>query len=344
MQGSQSVGICIPTRDQAEFIGDALRSAFSQNILPCDVVISDDAGTDATATVVEQFRLTLEPRLRTILRYHRNTNVLGIGGNFDRAVRLTHGDFVVKLDSDDVLESNFVEVLAEQLQANGQAGWAHCNVLNIQPDGASIGLAHTRKSSGFYPAVNALPAYFRHNDTCHCVMLRKSAYLAVGGYRSEMKTCEDWLLWLEMLFSGWGYYFDERSLARMRKYEARPELMTRRRKDFIASAKAMVPRIESACLQRTPAELGMAQHAALSRFRSAMARLCVSSACDEGDLDVRHALLEAACDFCPSIKNRLWLAAGLRLPAEGIRYGSRLIGTPRRVARALVQHLREKAA
>lgn len=304
----------------------------------------DDAGTDNTQAAVARFGRTIPSELRPLLRYERNEETLGIGGNFDRAVRLTQGDFVAKLDSDDTLEPNFVKVLGDQLTANPKAGWAHCNVINVRPDCAVIGLAHTCKLTGFYLAADALGTYLEHNDTCHCVMLRKAAYLAVGGYRPEMKTCEDWLLWLEMLLGGWGYCYDDRPLARMRKYEARPDLMTRRRQDFVASAKLMVARVEGICRERKDSLGGPRVESALRQFRASTARLCVSSGCDEREPVVRRALFEAAHELAPSSRNRLWLAIGPRLPAQVTRFGTQVARTPRRLARSVVQRLYHRVA
>jgi hypothetical protein len=336
---SHSIAVCIPTRNQAGFIMDALRSAFAQTVIPRDVIVADDAGTDGTEAVVERFRTELLLEQRARLRYDRNPQQLGIGGNFDRAVRLAKGEFVVKLDSDDSLEPQFIAVLLAHLEASPRAGWAHCNVLNVRPDLKPIGLAHTRKKSGFYAASGALPAYLNHNDTCHCVMLRKSAYLEVGGYRTEMRTCEDWLLWLEMLFAGWGYCFDERPLAKMRKYDARPALMAKRRKDFVDSARTMVPIVEELCRRKEAQLLGMPSQATW-RLRRSMARLCVSSACDEANPQVRTALFEAACEFAPSLRNQLWLLAASPLPAPVTRAGMKLANLPRRLARTVLQKLR----
>jgi hypothetical protein len=333
------IAICIPTRNQGEFISGALRSAFSQVIQPVDVVVSEDAGTDDTALVVKRFRETLPAERRQLLRYERSAVQLGIGGNFDRAVQLARGEFVVKLDSDDILEADFSAVLAERLQANPGAGWAHCNIWNIRADGSTIGLAHSRKKSGFYPAPIAFTAYLRHNDTCHCVMIRKSAYLSVGGYRPEMKTCEDWLLWLEMLLSGWGYCFDKRPLARMRKHELRPALMSKRRLDFLASIRFMKCRMKELSREKLTGAASITPEAAMRAFAATAARLCVSSACDEAERAVRRGLFEAAIEFSPSFKNCLWLLLGPPLPASATRFITRLAGLPRRSARTFLQSL-----
>jgi hypothetical protein len=340
MQSSPRVAICIPTRNQSELIIDALRSAFAQTVAPYEVVVSDDAGTDSTGTAVETFRATLPPSHRAQLRYDRSPQQLGIGGNFDRAVRLAQGEFVVKLDSDDILEPEFVEILSAQLQANPRAGWAHANVWNIRPDCSVIALAHTRKETGFYGAPNALPAYLKHNDTCHCVLIRKAAYLEVGGYRTDMKTAEDWLLWLEMLMAGWGYCFDSRPLARMRKYEARSELMTKRRKDFVTSIRFMKAHLENTTRANLASATPLNAETTMQIFRATAARLCVSSGCDEGDVVVRRTLFDAACEFDPAVKNRLWRNIGAPMPAGVTRLFMRLSGLPRHGARVIVQKTR----
>lgn len=330
-----NVAVCIPTRNMSEFIGDALRSAFAQTVLPVDVVVSDDGGTDDTAAVVERFRETLPLDLRPRLRYEHSPVALGIGGNFDRAVRLAAGELVVKLDADDLLEPDFIKILAGGLVDNPKAGWAHCNVWDVRPDLTPIALAHTRKPGGYYPADKALPAYLRHNDTCHCVLLRKSAYLEAGGYKREMKTAEDWLLWLEFLFAGWGYVFDARPLARMRKYEARPELMTKRRQAFVESAHYMAPRVASLCREKSIP--GMTTEAALKRFQKTLARLCITSGCDESNPDVRRALFGAACEFNPSFQSQFWRMVMAPMPTEVTRQLLSLSGSPRRLARIIVQ-------
>jgi hypothetical protein len=341
MNLSGSVAICIPTRNQSGLITDALRSAFGQTVAPCDVVVSDDAGTDNTAAVVEAFRATLPPAQRDRLRYDRSDQQLAIGGNSDRAVRLARGEFVVKLDSDDILEPEFIGILSAQLQANPTAGWAHCNVWNIRPDCSIIALAHTRKATGFYKAGDALPAYLKHHDTCHCVLIRKSAYLAVGGYRPEMKTNEDWLLWLEMLLGGWGYYFDERPLAKMRKYESRPELMTKRRKDFVAAMRFMKVRMEQLTREKLTCSRPLNPETAMQIFATAAAKQSVSAGCDEGEATVRQMLFDAAWEFYPSTGNRLWQKLGAPSPVSVTRLLTRMSGLPRQCARVVLQKARK---
>ena len=46
------VTIMIPTFNQAEFIGEAINSALAQTYLNLEIIVGDDASTDATPTIL----------------------------------------------------------------------------------------------------------------------------------------------------------------------------------------------------------------------------------------------------------------------------------------------------
>jgi hypothetical protein len=128
----------------------------------------------------------------------------------------------------------------------------------------------------------------------------------------------------------------------MRKYEARPELMSKRRLDFVESVKFMLPQLESLCRQK-PRALNVSVDEAMEVLHKAVAKLCISSGCDEKDVHVRKTLFAAAYEIHPSIKNRLWLKTGCPLPPGGTRLVVSLAGLPRRMGRSVWQRMRQHA-
>ena len=98
-RGSASkVSILIPTFNQEEFIGICIESALRQTYGDLEVIVSDDASTDATGRIARQF-LT-DPRVR----YERNPRNMGRVGNYRRLLNeLAAGDWVLILDGDDCL-------------------------------------------------------------------------------------------------------------------------------------------------------------------------------------------------------------------------------------------------
>jgi len=83
----------IPTWNRAQLVADAIRSVLAQGAV--DVIVVDDASTDATVEVVER---EFGDRIRLLRLEHRR----GPGGARNAGARLARGEFVAFLDSDDV--------------------------------------------------------------------------------------------------------------------------------------------------------------------------------------------------------------------------------------------------
>lgn len=327
------VSIAIPTRNQAEYIAETLDSAYAQtyaNVV--EVIVCDDASDDDTPDIVRDYARNAAQG--PPLRYERNEQPLKIGGNFNRAVRLAGGDYVVKLDSDDILGPRFVETLAAALDQHPRAGWAHCNIERVRPDKSFVDLAHARKPAGYESPRELAPLYLRRTDTCHCVMLRAEAYRQAGGYRPEMLTCEDRLLWLEMIMAGYGCYYCDEPLARMRIYPSR-ERMSQRRRDYVQSIRLMTQRLEQQWNAEVARRLGLSKEQGLRVLRSALAATCLEARLLEDDPRTQAVLLEAAEEMAPSTADRLRVRAHRALPRGLIRACRRVAGMPRRMAKAL---------
>lgn len=101
--GSQKVTIMIPTYNQAAFILEAIDSALSQTYQNIEIIVGDDASTDATPLIIAK-------RNDSRLKYVRNPFNLGRAANY-RNLLYNHasGDLVVNLDGDDYFtDSNFI--------------------------------------------------------------------------------------------------------------------------------------------------------------------------------------------------------------------------------------------
>lgn len=103
-----SVSIIIPARDSAETVIDAITSALQQAAenLPVEVIVVDDGSVDDTASIV---RALDDDR---VILLHQPAS--GVVAARNRAASAAQGDWLVPLDSDDVLLSGAVaSLLAE---------------------------------------------------------------------------------------------------------------------------------------------------------------------------------------------------------------------------------------
>jgi glycosyltransferase involved in cell wall biosynthesis len=103
----------IPTYNQADFIREAVDSALAQTYSNIEVIVGDDASTDATQEIVAKIN---DPRLK----YVRNVCNLGRVNNYRNLLyNHTTGDFVVNLDGDDYYTAN--DFILEAVSCLGKA-------------------------------------------------------------------------------------------------------------------------------------------------------------------------------------------------------------------------------
>ena len=108
MPPNQSTTIVVPTRNRAELLPRALRSALGQTYLELDVIVVDDASTDETQAVVQGFA---DPRLS----YVRHTEPRGAAAARNTGLALARGAYVSFLDDDDEYPPDRTEVMARRL-------------------------------------------------------------------------------------------------------------------------------------------------------------------------------------------------------------------------------------
>jgi hypothetical protein len=105
------VTVAIPTHNRLEYLRQAVRSVTEQSYQYFEVVILDNASTDGTE---EAFREQADPRVR----YVRHSRNIGANANFAAAYAVGSGDYVVRLDSDDLLLPGYLETCVRVLDGD----------------------------------------------------------------------------------------------------------------------------------------------------------------------------------------------------------------------------------
>jgi glycosyltransferase involved in cell wall biosynthesis len=107
--------ICIPNYNYARYLGVTLRSALDQTYGDFEVLVSDNASTDASVDVV---RAANNPRIR--LRV--NERNVGFAANLDRVGSMATGERMILLSSDDLIEKEALATYARLLEALPNGG------------------------------------------------------------------------------------------------------------------------------------------------------------------------------------------------------------------------------
>ena len=251
---SPRTSVVIPCFNQGHFLEEALLSVFAQTDPSWEIIVVDD-GSDDPDTVAVLDALSL-PRTTLIRQDNR-----GLPGARNAGMRRARGRFLVPLDADDELAPTFLERLGEELERCPDAAYAQC-WSELFGDQSAIWV-----NRPFNPYQMLLS-----NSVVGCVLLRRDAWAAVGGYAEDMtEGNEDWDLWLKLLEAGWDQVEVHEPLFRYRKHgvsmsvetEARFEQarsrMPARHPDLYARAESMkrewFPWISVVCRSQDPSDL-----------------------------------------------------------------------------------------
>jgi glycosyltransferase involved in cell wall biosynthesis len=198
------VSVCIPVRNGAGTLAATIASVMAQDLAGIDleIVVSDNASTDATPEVVRPF-LT-DPRVR----YHRTEQGLDLFASFQRAAQLSGGEAFVALGSDDVVLPGFLADLVARLDAPGaeRLVLAGCAARVIDGEDAPLPLRLRPRPLGRVSGerLRTLMLWTGLNlvGSPSTVLIRRAAFDAVGGFRPDAGYAGDLDLWLRLAAVG----------------------------------------------------------------------------------------------------------------------------------------------
>ncbi|MCU7799940.1 MAG: glycosyltransferase family 2 protein [gamma proteobacterium symbiont of Lucinoma myriamae] len=98
------LSICIPTYNRMEFISQTIDSVLSQIKDNVELVVSDNASTDETMKIINQYK-NKHPNIIV----HEFPSNMGADKNFQKVVELTRGRYCLLLGSDDVLKKGAID-------------------------------------------------------------------------------------------------------------------------------------------------------------------------------------------------------------------------------------------
>jgi hypothetical protein len=276
------VSVCIPTRNHAAFLADAVNSALAQAVAGLEVVVCDDASTDGTTQVLGAIR---DDRLR-VLRYERR---VGVAAARNTCLGSARGRYVAWLDADDVyLDGSLGRHLA-LLDAHPDVGVAHAGFQLMDEQGRPLPGWPAPAPRG---AVTASRVAFRqmitsNTMTTSTVVGRRAVFDQVGGFAGNLGRCgSDWHMWLRIAaVADVGYVAEPAA-----RYRQHTQTITRgaTRRERLASDRAVVADV----LRRHP---DRATPETVTAARSALAGKALFAAGDAATAGrrleaVRHAL------------------------------------------------------
>ena len=141
MSNRPFVSVTVVTYNSGRFIRRCLESVLDQVYSPLEVIVIDNASTDGTCDILEQFER------RCVLVY--NEENIGFAAAQNQAIALARGDWVLTLNPDVLLLSNFVSSLMASAAMDPRAGTV-CGKLLLSDAGFDLGGSQRLDSTGMF--------------------------------------------------------------------------------------------------------------------------------------------------------------------------------------------------
>jgi hypothetical protein len=208
------VSVMIPCYQPGPYLLDALRSVLQQDLgaVHMQIAVVDDASPS-----VDVNALIKQLGVSSRIEIHRSEQNRGLAGNWNRCVKLARGSVVHILHQDDVVLDGFYLRLLPAFDKRDDIGMAFCRHALADSSLSIERRSHRERwTAGVVP--NWLARIVEWDCIqCPAVMVRRSAYEQLGGYRSDLVYSLDWEMWVRIA-ARYPVWFEPRLLAYFRKH------------------------------------------------------------------------------------------------------------------------------
>jgi len=177
------ISIITPFKNSSEYIKDCIESIINQSYKNWELIIIDDYSTDNSFEIVSQIS-----EIDNRIKLHKNNNKNGIISALRIGLNKSSGDYITRMDSDDLMMPNKLEELHNKLKKKGKGFVATSKVKYFSKGGVG---------SGYKNYENWLNSMMINNDNFNhiykeCVipspnwMIQKNDLLVCGGFNSTI--------------------------------------------------------------------------------------------------------------------------------------------------------------
>ncbi|WP_208712057.1 glycosyltransferase family A protein [Sinomonas sp. R1AF57] len=332
-----SVSVVIPCYNYARYVEDCVASVLSQTGAQVEVIVVDDKSTDESLSVATALSAR-DPRV-VVLANERNS---GMVETFNNGLSIASGEFLVRLDADDLLTPGSLERALAVFRAFPSVSLVYGRPLHFE--GLVIPPARTEaRAWTVWPGLEWLADRCRSGVnviTSPEVVMRMSAVRAAGPQKALNHT-PDMEMWFRLAAYGDIAYIHGVDQAWHREHAASMSAIE------VDDATDLVDRYETfielftGAVGRVPGAEQMKAAALQALAREALMRASREYDCGRGDSSAAHALAGLAAHFVDDPANVPgWNGLQRRIQCGASRSGRGMHSMGRRLTRRISTELR----
>ncbi len=182
------VSIILSLYNSEKTANKTIQSILMQSYKNYEVIIINDGSTDKTYEVLKKYN-----KKKKIKIFNFNKN-LGLATRLNYAIKKSIGDYIVRIDSDDLMTKKRIIHQLNQFKKDS----------SLDVVGGSALYINAFKKKKIYPVKKDPEIKNKmnyHNPIIHSsVMFKKKSIIKLGGYDKSFLRCQDYELWLRGKF------------------------------------------------------------------------------------------------------------------------------------------------
>lgn len=194
------ISIIIPTYNRDETLVKAVESALYQETdVRYEVIVIDNNDNPSDTKTLECLKESIN---NDNFCYYKNTVNLGMTGNWNLAIQIANGEYIVILHDDDKLHSNYISTMATIIQKRPNIGLISCLHREISDEdlrGEELILCNDVHEKKWFSDVNIKSSYINHEIHICGLLFNKEKAISIGGFDDYWYPCADYVFEIKLL-------------------------------------------------------------------------------------------------------------------------------------------------
>jgi len=189
MEKQPLVSVILPVFNAERFLRPAIDSVLNQTYRHLELIIVDDCSEDNSLCIANEYA-NIDSRVLV----ESNPANLKLSSTLNRAISLSSGKYLARMDADDISAPTRVEKQVRAMEENQDLVVVGCDIAIIDQNNHSIGF---RRYRGIDKEIRKWLFFF--SPFCHpAIMIRQKAIDDVGGYNNYFNPAEDYELYFRL--------------------------------------------------------------------------------------------------------------------------------------------------
>ncbi len=179
------ITVYIPSHNYGMYLDKAVKSILSQTYNNWELLIINDGSTDNTSEIMLKYQDN--PKIELV-----NSNGIGLPAVCNLALNKARGDYIIRLDADDLANENLLLVLANSLNENP-------NLACVFPDYYYIDDFDDVYAHQVRPKIDNKKLMYDYPPNGACTLIKTSVLRKIGGYREDLGAQDGFDFWSKII-------------------------------------------------------------------------------------------------------------------------------------------------